>query len=462
MAGTFLAFPPGFKWGSATSAHQVEGGQIGNQWAEFERQHGNIWRGDRSGAACNWWQSTDGDFDLMRELGMNAHRFSVEWSRIEPQPGVFDPRAIDRYRAMLDDLIMRGIEPMICLHHFTNPLWLWRAGSWERPEVVERFQSFVRYTVSALGDLCNRWLTINEPQVYVNHCYLDAIFPPAERNILKALRVYRHMALAHGIAYQTIHTLQPDAQVGNASALRAFKPFRPTHMGDNVAAWIWRFLGEDIWFRAICDGQLLPPLGWGEHHPALRNSFDFIGVNYYTRTLMQFTPNPLQIFGNRINPPDAELSDSGRDGPYSWYAPEGLFDLCMQLNTLGKPIYVTENGLPDADDDQRPRWLIGHLAAMQKAIQLGADVRGYYHWTLTDNFEWAEGWGLRFGLVELDPATGKRTPRPSAGLFRTLAQENGISRNAVQRWAPELIPSLFPDGAQGKGVQGKGTGAQGN
>lgn len=441
-----LPFPQGFKWGSATSAYQVEGGHTNNQWAEFERTPGAIWHGDRSGRANDWWRSTEADFDFMRALGMTAHRFSVEWSRIEPSPGVFDTRAIERYRQMLDGLHARGITPTICLHHFTNPLWLQKAGSWERAEVVDRFQSFVRYTVSALGDLCSRWLTINEPQVYVNHGYLEGIFPPRQKNTALAMKVYRHMALAHGVAYQTIHALQAHAQVGNASALRAFRPLRPDHQGDQFAARLWRAIGEDVWFSAVTSGRLWPPLGMGESHPALRDSFDFIGVNYYTRTLMRFTPNPLRIFGTRANPPGAELSDNGRDGPYSWYAPEGLYDLCMALGQLGKPIYISENGLPDADDDQRPRWLLGHWAAIQRAIAHGADVRGYDHWTLIDNFEWAEGWGLRFGLVDFDPATGTRTPRPSANLFRTVATQNALRAETVQRWAPELMPEIFARG----------------
>jgi beta-glucosidase len=238
--------------------------------------------------------------------------------------------------------------------------------------------------------------------------------------------------------------LQPHAQVGNASALRSFRPLRPGHRGDALATRLWAWLGEDVWFSAIRDGLLLPPLGWGDRHPPLRDSFDFIGINYYTRTLMQFSPNPAHIFGRRVNPPGAEVSDSGRDGPYSWYAPEGLYDLCMECSNLGKPIYITENGLPDADDDQRPRWLLGHWAAIQRAISHGADVRGYYHWTLVDNFEWAEGWGLRFGLIDLDPATGERRPRLSANLFRQVAIENAISLDTVKTWAPELLPALFP------------------
>jgi beta-glucosidase len=422
-----LAFPSGFLWGTATSAHQVEGNNRNNQWWQFEQQPDAIWFGDKSGIACNWWQDAEADFDLMRELGLNAHRISLEWSRIEPQPDHFDSAALDRYRALLDGLRRRGIEPMICLHHFTNPQWLQVKGSWENDRVIERFQNYVRVAVSALGDLCNFWLTINEPQVYVNHGYLEAIFPPRKRSIPAAVRVYRNMALAHGVAYRTIRALQPGARVGNASALRAFKPLRQDNVGDAVASFIQRYLGEDLWLHAIRTGQLLPPIGAGEFHPALRDSFDFIGINYYTRSLIRFSPNPAHLFGTRTHPPGAELSDSGRGGPYSWYAPQGLYDLCMTLDPLRKPIYVTENGLPDADDDQRPHWIAGHLQAVLQAIRDGADVRGYYHWTFTDNFEWAEGWRLRFGLVDLDPVTQRRTLRPSALLYGGIARASSLA-----------------------------------
>lgn len=431
-----LRFPPGFLWGTASSAHQVEGNNTGNQWWEAEQRPGAIWHGDKSGLACNWWQDAEADFDRMQALGLNAHRLSVEWSRIEPRPGEFDTAAIDRYRALLDGLRRRGIEPMVCLHHFSNPTWLQRAGSWERPEVVERFQSFVRYTVAALRDLNTMWLTINEPQIYVNHCYLEGIFPPHQRNAILALRVYRHMALAHGAAYQAIHALQPNAFVGNASALRAFAPLREESGGDAFAARVYRYMGDEIWFRAITEGRLWPPLGYGEQHPPLRDSFDFVGINYYTRTLLRFTPNPLALFGTRAHLPGAELSDSGRDGPYSYYAPDGLYQLCRELSSLGKPLYITENGLPDSDDDQRPRWLLGHLAALHRALRAGCDVRGYYHWTFTDNFEWAEGWGLRFGLVAVDPFTQERTPRPSAHLYGQIARGNALTPEMAQVFLP--------------------------
>ena len=173
-----LQFPAGFLWGTATSSHQVEGNNRNNQWSEWEQLPGKIWHGERSGLACDWWRNAEQDFALMQQMHLQTHRLSIEWSRIEPQPGQFDHQAIDRYHAMLGDLHSRGIKPMVTLHHFTTPLWLERAGGWERPEVVARFQHYVRYTVAALADLWDLWLTIDEPLVYLAQGWFRVILPP--------------------------------------------------------------------------------------------------------------------------------------------------------------------------------------------------------------------------------------------------------------------------------------------
>ncbi|MCB0068447.1 MAG: glycoside hydrolase family 1 protein, partial [Caldilineaceae bacterium] len=199
-----------------------------------------------------------------------------------------------------------------------------------------------------------------------------------------------------------------------------------------------------IWIMATVDGKLRPPLGVNEYNHALANSADFFGINYYTRDLVRFHLDPRRLFGEEHYHPQGEYSDSGWRGIYSEYAPQGLNQIVREVSVFGKPIYITENGLPDHDDDQRPRWLLGHLHALHQAIQSGCDVRGFYHWTFTDNFEWSEGWGLRFGLVELDPATQERRPRPSAAMFGDIVRDNGISATLVRQYAPSLLPVLFP------------------
>jgi len=436
-----LAFPAGFLWGSASSPHQNEGYNTNNQWWTFEQQPDAIWHGDTSGAACDWWRNAEADFDHMCALGLNAHRLGLEWSRIEPQPGVFDKEALERYRQMLGGLRDRGLQPLVTLHHFTQPLWFATHGGWTQPESVARFQRYVRTAVLALRDLCDFWIPINEPLVYVAQTYFRAIWPPRRRDPLAALRAFRHQLLAHGAAYQTIHAVQPNVAVGCAKAVRLFQGLRPGHTLDRYAAGLKRHIFEHIWFRAMQDGRLRPPLGANTYCHALADSFDFIGINYYTRDLVRFTPNPLALFGVEQFATDGEFSDRTRSGrPYSEYVPGGLEQICRAVRVFAKPIYLTEFGLPDRDDDQRPRWLIGHLHHLHRAIQAGCDVRGAFHWTFVDNFEWSEGWGLRFGLIELNPQTQERRPRPSAELYASIARANGIPRELIARHAPELLP----------------------
>jgi beta-glucosidase len=438
-----LQFPPGFLWGTATSAFQVEGNSTNNQWWVWQQLPGKIWHEDRSGLACDWWRNAEQDFALMQQLRFNTHRLSVEWSRIEPQPGQFDHAAIDRYRAMLSDLHTRGIKPMVTLHHFTNPLWLERAGGWERPEVVARFQHYVRSTVGALRDLCDTWLTINEPLVYLAQGWFRGIWPPEKPFSFTSLRVYRHLLLAHGVGYQTIHALQPQASVGAAMAIRHFQPLDSRSFLDRFAAGIKRYVGEDVWLHSVADGRVRAPLGLNDYHHGLARSMDFIGINYYTSDLVRFTPDPRPLFGREQFAPDGEFSDRGWRGIYSQLVPQGLYRIIRELGQYGVPIYITENGLPDHDDDQRPRWLLAHLGAVHRALREGSDVRGYYHWTFTDNFEWSEGWGLRFGLVDLDPATQVRTVRPSGYMMAEIAGANAITVDLVERYAPELRATLF-------------------
>lgn len=438
MAGD-LAFPAGFLWGTASSSHQVEGDNPNSQWTRFEQQPGAIADRSVSGRACDWWANAEADFDRMQALGLNAHRLSLEWSRIEPRPGDIDPTAIDRYRAMLDGLRSRGIQPWVCLHHFTNPVWLEDEGGWENPRIVDRFSAYARVAAEHLGDLCQVWLTINEPLVYLGQGWIRGIWPPQRPDPVTALRVFRHLLDAHAAAYRAIHAAQPTAQVSMAKAMRRFGPARPQHPADRLAAWLRCSLYEDLWFAATVRGRLLPPLGMGQPAPHLADTLDFIGINYYARQQVRFTPDPRRVFGSEVNALGTELSDAGSRGPYSQFDPHGLLAAIRYAARFGKPIYITENGLPDADDDQRPRWLLAYLAVLHHAIVSGFDVRGYFHWTFVDNFEWSEGWSLRFGLVELDPVTQRRTPRPSAALYGDIARANALPAVSLQAYG---IPSF--------------------
>ena len=439
-----LGFPEGFLWGTATSAHQVEGNNTNNDWWAFEQGRNAIWHGDRSGRACDWWRDAEQDFDLMAEMGHNTHRLSVEWSRIEPQPGEFDPEAIARYREMLAGLRQRGIEPMVTLFHFSSPLWLAGQGGWSNPMAVDRFRRFTRYAAEQLGDLVSLWCTINEPNVYAALGYLLGEHAPGHKSLPLYFRVLRHLLEAHAAAYRVIHALDGRAKVGLVKNIPIFEPL---DLNDRLAAWFTRLVDRnfnEVTLQAVVDGRLRFPVRLGvSQYGLLVDSLDFVGLNYYTRERISL---PLGRDKGRsfMQPtPDAPVSDFGRNGTYGEIYPEGLYRALKRVANLGKPVYVTENGLPDADDDQRPCFLLSHLAQIQRAITDGLDVRGYYYWSFTDNFEWAEGWSLRFGLVALDEKTQVRSPRPSAGLYTEIIRANAITRQMVETYGLPLCDDLF-------------------
>ncbi len=434
-------FPPDFKWGVATAAHQVEGESTNNQWWAWEQQPGRIKQGHVSGRACDWWENAEADFDRAEALGLNSLRLSIEWSRVEPQPGVFDDAALARYRELLQGLLARGMEPMVTLHHFSNPLWLEQQGGWENEGTIAYFTRFVERVVRVLGDLTTLWCTINEPNVYSVMGYLQGVFPPGKQDFKTTGLVLKTMLRAHGAAYRAIHRLQSDARVGLAHNLRIFDPANPRSLLDRLAA-----KGQDLMFnestlRAAWKGWWIPPLGFGPVW-SLRRTLDWVGLNYYTRDLVAFDSAARDSgFGRATHAPGAELLDGG----YGELYPEGLARALRRLGKLGLPLYVTENGIPDADDDQRPRALLLHLHQMWRALQNNLPLKGYYHWTLTDNFEWAEGWSLRFGLIEMDPETGQRSRRPSADLYAAVARGNAITPELISAYAPQARETLLPE-----------------
>lgn len=436
---TALQFPDGFRWGTATAAHQVEGGNRSNQWWAWEQQPGAIVNGDTSGGALEWWESAEADFDRMQTLGLNAHRLSVEWSRVEPRDGVFDDAALARYRAMLIGLRARGIEPMVTLHHFTNPLWLQELGGWLNPLVIQRFARFSGRVAAALGDQCDLWCTINEPNVHAVMTYLAGKHAPAPpANMGNTLRVVCNMIAGHVAAARAIKQAQPQARVGFAHHMRLFQGLRRANPFDALAA-----RAQD----AVFNEAILSSLLTGKWHLALRpfvpaearaalgpDSLDWIGLNYYTRQGTRMTLGSAGTLGTIENFPGAQMSDFG----YGEIFPAGLHTVLTRLHRTRLPVYITENGLPDHDDDQRPAFLLTHLREIWRGLQQQFDVRGYYHWSLVDNFEWNEGWRMKFGLYALDRATQARTLRNSGALYGEIARSNTLTADMAARYAPAV------------------------
>jgi beta-glucosidase len=440
-----LQFPEGFRWGAATSAFQNEGavGKPSSTWARWEAL-GHVRAGNRSGIACDWWEHAESDFDRARELHLNALRLSVDWARVEPALGRFDDRALARYRDLVTGLRDRGLEPMVCLHHFDQPVWLEDMGGFEHPHAVELFERFARAVVEALGDVCREWLTFNEPNVYSTVGYVLGDFPPGRRGDTRAaLRVQRNMARAHARAYELIHEAVSGASVSWAQHLITFVPDRPGHRGDRWAARLSDAMFNRPFLEVVADGRSRGPRGLRLDVPEARGTCDFLAVNLYGRRRVRFSPRDWRAAFNRFAPPgpEAPRGDPSAEEKFGEPYPQGIRALDEWMTRLGVPLVITENGYADALDRVRPAVIVEAVRALHDLIARGFDVRGYHHWTLVDNFEWDAGWDLRFGLYELDPASQARKLRRSGRLLAEVARCNGLDRQTiVHHDVPELWP----------------------
>jgi beta-glucosidase len=424
-----LDFPSGFLWGAATSAHQTEGQNRNTDWWQSE-QAGRV--PYRSGDACNSWERWREDIEILRQLGLNAYRMSVEWARIEPEPGVFDQPAFDHYRQILEAVRAAGLEPIVTLHHFSTPRWLSDAGGWRNPHIVARFAAYTDQVSRRLGDLVQWWVTINEPMVFGLFGYITGTWPPHRHNDLVGyLRQVRHTLGAHAAARQVLKSHSPAALASMALHLNPIDPVRYRDPTDRLAVWLYDWLWQ---------GRILH---------AARNDLDWVGVNYYFRILVRWDVLPWHFFETPSMGPHEKTE-------YGWEIyPKGLYRVLKRVGRLGKPVIITENGIADADDDQRARYLTSHLRQAHRAIADGVDLRGYVHWSLLDNFEWAEGFTKRFGLAHVDLATQRRTLRPSAHVYSQIARSSSVSL------AP-LLPEKRRTDHEGRGHAGGGneTGGQ--
>jgi beta-glucosidase len=417
-----VRFPEGFRWGTATSAYQVEGNNTASDWWWWEQRPGKIHDGDRSGLACNWWRYAERDFDLMVGLHQNAARISIEWSRLEPSQGQWDEAAQHRYLEIIRGLRMRGIEPLVCLNHFTLPQWVADRGGWMWEGIVPAFGAYAGRFAHAAAPLVDFWLTLNEPVGHLLNAYLLGRFAPGRR-ITGLVRALITSMRAHAAAYRAIHQVQPEARVTVAAYLRPADPANPRRWVDRGLARLFDYLVNWMYLDALVTGRLVGPGGIAADVPDAAGTMDYIGVNYYTRSCVALDlVRPQTLFVRDEPPPGATTSD----GRYSEVYPDGLLAVLRRVRDYNLPVYITENGLPDADDDLRPGFIVEHLRRIAQAIEEGCPVRGYYHWSIVDNFEWADGWSLRFGLYALDPATQVRTPRQSAELYREICRQNAL------------------------------------
>jgi beta-glucosidase len=440
-----LSFPDGFLWGAATASHQYEGGNTNNQWYTWERA-GHIKTGELCGRACDWWANAERDFDVAQQMGLNALRLSLEWSRIEPSPGQWDDRALTRYRQMLSGLRARGIEPLVTLHHFTHPIWFEERGAFLAPDAIPLFTRYTAKVIEELGGLCDFWCTVNEPNVYAIRGYQIGGSPPGRVGDLRvATRALANMARAHAAAYREIHRLQPSARVGWAQHYNIFDPAHAWSPLDRIVAGIQDSGFNEAFSAAVLRGRAPFPFNLlsGDLKDA-RGTCDYVGINCYARDLVAFDlRRPAEVFGRRFPAPGAPQGDVVADSLYGEIYPQGILRVAQRVRAFDKPIYVLENGVADASDRLRP-WVIARaLRSMRDALDQGIDMRGYFHWSLVDNFEWDNGWSMRFGLLALDEHTQERTPRPSAAFYGEIARANALTNEMVKQYAPSATDEVF-------------------
>lgn len=405
-----LDFPKEFLWGTSISSHQVEGDNVHNDWWDWEKIPGHIADGSISGKATDHWHRFREDFRMAHDMGMNSQRTSIEWSRVESAPGEWDAAAIAVYREMFQDLRDRGMVVMVTLTHYTLPRWVAEQGGWEKHKTIALFERFVRFMVKELGESVDLWITINEPMVYAVQGYMYGVWTPGVKSIWRTLRVLFNLASAHKRAYRAIHELSPVTRVGIAQNVISFDAYRKHHSADRLfvglADWLWNH--SFFWLTG-------------------NRTHDFIGVNYYFHYRVTFVPRDFSHFFFGVRNENREVSDVG----WELYAP-GIFDVIQDMAVYKKPIYITENGLAAVNDDKRVRFLVSHLKEVYHAIRSGVDVRGYFHWALTDNFEWEKGFAPRFGLIEIDYDTLERRPRRSAAVYGEIAKANAISHDLLR------------------------------
>ncbi len=377
-------FPKDFFWGSATASYQVEGGIDNNDWAH-ESSKGNV---PVCGEATDHYSRFENDFDLAQSLKHNAHRFSIEWSRIEPEEGRFDEREIEHYREVIRALKRRGIEPFVTLWHFTLPIWFVEKGGFLNPQAPEIFARYCAFVVKNLGGEVRFWMTINEPLVWASGSYLKGKWPPFKKSIFIFLKIIRALIVSHKRAYKEIKLTEPQAQVGVAK--------HNIYFDSNWNPWnqVCRSLSSWFWNRLFLNRT--------------KKYQDFIGLNYYF----------YKKFGGN---PNLAKSDMGWD-----IFPQGLHACLVELGRYGKPLYVTENGVADRQDLVRADFIRNSLASVLQAINDGAPVKGYFYWSLLDNYEWSYGFKERFGLIEVDYDTLERKIRNSAFVYKDIIEKNSL------------------------------------
>ena len=430
-----FALKDGLLLGVSSAAAQIEGGSENNNWYDWYRQ-GHIKDGSDPSTSVSHYARWREDLSLMSAMGVQCCRMGIEWSRVEPQDGFFDEKAISHYREEIQALQDAGIPVLLTLHHFSNPLWLEERGGFAQRDNITCFLRFVRKIVENLGDLVSEYITINEPNVYAFNGFLQGIWPPGRKSFLDMAHVMTNMAAAHIEAYGLIRKTRlqmgfTDTKVGVANHLRAFAPKDPKNPLHRFWAGRTEELFQDSLTQAMCMGRAAFPIG---KHPSIvpGRYCDFHGVNYCARSTVS-------------GPADGAAQDCPvNDLGWEIY-PSGMTEVCEKIyRLLPRPIYITENGACDNSDRFRARFIAEHL---QKISESELPIQRYYYGCFCDGWAWAEGVSARFGLVRVDCATQQRTVKASGEFYRQVIAQRGVSDALYREYCDAAYPMNGEAGA---------------
>lgn len=406
-----------FLWGVATSAFQLEGSPYADwtSWDDILSEQPNI---------TNHYTMYREDLDLLKQLGVNAYRFSLEWSRIQPREKVWDDKAIRHYQEIIDILRKNDIEPMLTLNHFTHPLWFIKKYPWHEEASLEKFGAFVEKMAGTLEGV-RYWITFNEPYVLVLAGYFEGCTPPAIKDVSLGVKALTNILTAHGSAYDLIHAAVPDAMVSVAHNMASFAPWSSWNLFDRLLVRIAKYFYNHSLLDAFKDGILrvrFPFRKEFEIAAPIRGKLDFFGVNYYTRLHLRF--NPFKKMGIEMRHRDIEghgLTDMGWE-----IHPRGLEKVLRQASKLNVPLIITENGIATRDSQKKIRFMRRHADVLEKCRREGLDIRGYFYWSLIDNYEWLQGLDARFGLYTVDFQTLQRRPTNAAAYYSFLIKNRRL------------------------------------
>lgn len=427
--------PKDFLMGSATASIQIEGGDDKNNWYRWCKKKGNIKDGTNCYTASDHYNRYEEDIQLMKETNHEVYRMSIEWSRIEPERGKFNPDAIKFYINVITALKKNNIRPIVTLYHFSHPIWFEDMGAWENSESVSLFLEYVQKVVTSLGHLVNEWISINEPNVYLQYTYIDGNFPPGKVSILNYFKAAKNLIKAHLQTYELIHKsykendFKEKAYVGVAHHAVHFDLADNSHFS-KLSRVFFNHCFHNLFFEGMTKGKMLFPLAILPFSKGKKIYSDFFGINYYSRYLIKGRFHPQMLLGELL------INENGNHNDMGWEIyPEGLYKVCKNIyKKYNLPIFITENGIPDAKDEKRSRFIIEHLWQIRRLLNENIPIQRYYHWSLLDNFEWDHGLTPRFGIIHVDYNNNQtRRLRDSGKLYGKIIKNKKITEEMLKK-----------------------------